>query len=108
MNFTPITLTTRMQDGGSTALAVAGELDLATAALIEPELIRATAGGGRDVVLDLADLTFCDSAGAELFERMQQRCAVQGCRLSLRRVPRQPGRVLRFLGVDRSIPCTFA
>ncbi|GGQ19984.1 STAS domain-containing protein [Streptomyces roseolilacinus] len=107
MTTTPITLTVQVQDDGSTALALAGELDLDTAARIEPDLMSATSRSGRDVVLDLADLTFCDTAGVELLLRLQRRCAAGGCRLSLCRVPRRPGRVLRVLGVDRAIPCTF-
>ncbi|MGI5479039.1 STAS domain-containing protein [Streptomyces lavendofoliae] len=104
---TSITLTVQAVDNGATALALAGELDLDTAARIEPDLFLATAWAGREIVLDLADITFCDTSGVELLIRLHQRCAAHGCRLSLCRVPRQPGRVFRVLGVDRTIPCSF-
>ncbi|WP_228980889.1 STAS domain-containing protein [Streptomyces sp. DH12] len=107
MTTTPLTLTARAQDGGATALALAGELDLETATRIEPELVRATSRGGGHLVLDLAGLTFCDTAGVDLFMRLRRRCATDGGRLSLTRVPHRPGRVLRVLGMDRATPCTF-
>ncbi|MFD8413729.1 MULTISPECIES: STAS domain-containing protein [unclassified Streptomyces] len=108
MTTTPISVTAQVQDNGSTAWALAGELDLDTAMRIEPQLMSATSRRGSDVVVDLAGLTFCDTAGAELFLRLQRRCATDGGRLSLRRVPHRTGRVLRVLGVDRVVRCTFA
>lgn len=40
-----------------------GELDLATAPELEEKLLAAVRQGGRDVVLDLRELTFMDSTG---------------------------------------------
>ncbi|MEU5901838.1 MULTISPECIES: STAS domain-containing protein [unclassified Streptomyces] len=105
---TPIHLTTETRCGGVRDLALAGELDLDTVARIEPELMLVTAGGGTEVVLDLAGLTFCDTSGVQLLLRLHRRCAADGARLRLRGIPRRPGRVLRTLGVDRAIPCSFA
>ncbi|MGI5359058.1 STAS domain-containing protein [Streptomyces sp. CA-252508] len=105
---TSISLTVQTVDHGSTALALAGELDLDSAARIEPDLFLATAWAGREVVVDMAGVTFCDTSGVELLMRLHRRCATEGCRLRLCRVPRQPGRVFRVLGVDRAIPCSFA
>lgn len=107
MTITPITLTEEGWGGGARGLALAGELDLDTVARIEPELMLVTAGGGTEVVLDLAGLTFCDTSGVKLLLRLHQRYAADGVRLRLCHIPHRPGRVLRALGVDRAIPCTF-
>ncbi|MFI7316995.1 STAS domain-containing protein [Streptomyces venezuelae] len=104
---TPITLTTEARGSGVTHLALAGELDLDTVTRIEPALMLVSAGSGTEVVLDLAGLTFCDASGVQLFMRLHRRCAVDGVRLRLCRIPRRPGRVLRAFGVDRTIPCAF-
>ncbi|MEU5999007.1 STAS domain-containing protein [Streptomyces sp. NPDC047197] len=107
-HITPIHLTTETGGEGVTRLTLAGELDLDTVARIEPELMLVTAGGGTKVVLDLAGLTFCDTSGVKLLLRLHRRCAADGARLRLCHIPRRPGRVLRTLGVDRTIPCAFA
>ncbi|MFH8606761.1 STAS domain-containing protein [Streptomyces sp. NPDC018029] len=107
-HITPIHVTTETQCDGVRGLALAGELDLDTVARIEPELMLVSAGGGTEVVLDLAGLTFCDTSGVKLLLHLHRRCAADGVRLRLCRIPRRPGRVLRSLGVDRAIPCSFA
>jgi anti-sigma B factor antagonist len=51
-------------DGDALEVALAGELDMAAAFRLEPELDRLLAPGEvRRLVLDLAELTFIDSAG---------------------------------------------
>ncbi|MEN8651912.1 STAS domain-containing protein [Streptomyces sp. 21So2-11] len=89
-------------------VALSGELDLATVGQVEPALVGLALDSGHDLVLDLAGLTFCDSTGAALFLRLDRRCADVGTRLRLRQVPRIPARVLRALGIDRSVTCSFS
>ncbi|GGT09831.1 MULTISPECIES: STAS domain-containing protein [Streptomyces] len=90
------------------AVAVSGELDIHTAGRVEWALAGLAGGAERELLLDLAGVTFCDSSGAESLLRVHERCVASGRRLSLRRVQRLPGRVIRALGVDRAVSCSFA
>lgn len=108
MTTPPISLTTTPLDQSATAVALAGELDVYTVTHIEETLTHLTQGTERELLLDLADVTFCDSSGVALFLRVHRRCVAAGVRLSLCRVPRLPARVIRALGVDRAVPCSFA
>jgi anti-sigma B factor antagonist len=100
-----VTLHPRSEMGG---VALSGELDLATVGQIEPALLALARDSNRDLVLDLAGLTFCDSTGAALLLRLHQRCTAGGTRLELRQVPQLPARVLRMLRVDRVVACSFS
>ncbi|MCP9959973.1 STAS domain-containing protein [Streptomyces sudanensis] len=108
MTPSPISLTATSLGPGAVAVALAGELDLHAAEHIEPVLARLTGDAERELLLDLAGVTFCDSSGAALLLRTHRRCAAAGTRLRLCRVQRLPARVFRALGVDRAVPCTFA
>jgi len=76
---------------------VAGELDLATV----PDLDACLVALDDDVVVDLAGLTFADSAGIAAFIAAHNR-AVQGGRSFVLRSPTDRiAKVLRLTGVDR-------
>jgi anti-anti-sigma factor len=92
----------------SVSVALAGELDLDTGAGIEPTPTRLAQDAERGITLGLTDVTFCDSSGVALFFRLHQRCLAAGVHLSLSGIQRLPARVIRALGVDRAVPCTFA
>ncbi|MCS0636701.1 STAS domain-containing protein [Streptomyces sp. LP05-1] len=109
MSRTPLSLTAERPDGATVAVALAGELDIETVGWLEPALDRLlTEDSGDELLVDMTAVTFCDSSGADLFVRLHRRCARSGTRLRLCRVPRWPGRVLRALGVDRDVPCSYA
>ncbi|MFD4582333.1 STAS domain-containing protein [Streptomyces sp. NPDC058434] len=80
-----ISLTTTPLDHSTTAVALAGELDLYTVAYIEAELTHLTRETERELLLDLADVTFRDSSGVALFLRVHRR--VRGGRCALEPVP---------------------
>ncbi|GGT07314.1 anti-sigma factor antagonist [Streptomyces kurssanovii] len=109
MTMTRINLTKAPPDQATVAaVALAGELDLYTAARIEPALTHLTLDAERELTLDLTDVTFCDSSGVALFLRMHQRCLTAGVRLRLSGIQRRPARVIRALGVDQTLPCSFS
>ncbi|NML54116.1 STAS domain-containing protein [Streptomyces sp. R302] len=108
MTTPPISLTTTPLDPSTTTVALAGELDVYTVAHIEETLTHLAGGTERELLLDLADVTFCDSSGVALFLRVHRRCVAAGVRLSLCRIQRLPARVIRGLGVDRAVSCSFA
>ncbi|MEV4194647.1 STAS domain-containing protein [Streptomyces toxytricini] len=103
-----ISLTVVGGEPDTVAVAVSGELDIHTAGRVEWALAGLAGGAERELLLDLAGVTFCDSSGAEVLLRVHERCVASGRRLSLRRVQRLPGRVIRALGVDRAVSCSFA
>ena len=80
---------------GDQGIVVEGELDMATAPLLEADLAEVNG----PVRLDLAGLTFLDSTGASALVRLYHRCQADGCTLHLARCSRPVERVLRILGL---------
>ena len=80
-------------------LHVSGELDLATAPLLEDHLESAWAGDAPAVVLDLHELAFIDSTGVRLILRAQQRADAEERGFALRRLPDQARRVCDLVGL---------
>ena len=66
------------RDGGGACLRLAGELDLGTAPELTAAIDRLTAAGETRVLLDLTDLTFCDSTGMAAFVRGDNQAAADG------------------------------
>ena len=81
-------------DGGfdSVRVRVAGELDLATAPLLE-QTLRCAEGRARMVLLDLHELTFMDSAGLHVIVNATARAKHARRRLVLVRGPSQVDRL---------------
>lgn len=63
---------------GATTLALGGEVDLATAGDLEAEVERLVATGTTQIVLDLRNVTFCDSVGLNVLVRARHRCESHG------------------------------
>ncbi|MEW2415380.1 STAS domain-containing protein [Streptomyces sp. NPDC046866] len=104
MGRTLIALRTVVREEWGAGVAVVGELDVHTAAAVEPRLTRVADGGG-DVVLDLSGLAFCDSSGIEMLLRLHRRCARAGAQLVLQDVPPLLAKSLRVVGADRVLHC---
>ena len=49
-----------------------GEIDMATAPLLEKHLLAAASEGVTSIVVDLADVTFMDSSGLNMFIRQSR------------------------------------
>ncbi|MCG6498428.1 STAS domain-containing protein [Kitasatospora sp. A2-31] len=92
---------------GGLILRLSGELDVLTASELIPSLLGLAGEGDHELVLDLSAVGFCDSSGANAFLQVNRRLAA-GTRLLLRGVSRQPAKVLRLLGLHRTVPCDFA
>ena len=90
------TVTYVLLDGDGACLRLAGELDLSTAPELSAAIDRLTADGERHLLLDLSELTFCDSTGIAAFLRGDNRAAADGGWL---RVTGATGRVARVLQV---------
>ena len=78
----------RTNGGGTVSVTVAGELDVATAPLLDRALRSAWASTSADVVrLDLRRLEFIDSTGAQLLLDADRRIRNAGGRLIIVRGP---------------------
>ncbi|MFF5181406.1 STAS domain-containing protein [Micromonospora sp. NPDC000316] len=87
------------RDGGGVCLRLAGELDMSTAGELTAAIDRLTAAGERRMLLDLSDLTFCDSTGMAVFVRGDNRVAADGGWLRLVGASGRVDRVLRVTGL---------
>ncbi|MFI0793089.1 STAS domain-containing protein [Micromonospora rubida] len=90
------TVTYAQREGVGACLRLAGELDLSTAPELNAALDRLADQGERHLLVDLTDLTFCDSTGIAAFVRADNRAAARGGWL---RVTGATGRVERVLKV---------
>lgn len=85
------------KEDGATVIAIAGELDLASAPQLEEALERAQSDGS--VTLDLRDLDFMDSTGLSVLVRAHQAAEAAGRTLTLVQGPPQVQRLLSLTGV---------
>ncbi|MFI6586126.1 STAS domain-containing protein [Embleya sp. NPDC050493] len=97
-----------MSPATSVTIELRGELDLDSAASIEPTLTALARTGPAELRLDLGGLAFCDTSGINLFLRLHHRCARAHTVLVLTGVRGQPARVIRLVRIDRTIACRFA
>lgn len=65
-------------------VVAAGELDLATADVLETEVAELFERGVTAVTVDLRRLTFMDSSGLRLLIRLDERARTDGCAFALR------------------------
>jgi anti-sigma B factor antagonist len=80
-------------------LTLAGELDLATAPVLQ-ERLDATLQGGAVVVIDLSGLSFIDSSGLGMLVQAERRLRESGGQLVLVRGPRAAHRPFELTGLD--------
>jgi anti-sigma B factor antagonist len=80
-----------------------GELDLGTVDRLRAA-VGPACGTGREVLLDLSRLSFCDSTGVGTFVWLHRQATAAGGRLLLAAPRRQVREVLKISGVDRAIP----
>ena len=92
----PLAVTVANDDAQTLVLVVVGELDLATAPILETALEQAVA---RDVTLDLSQLRFLDSTGIRVLVGTHNRLEEQGHRLTLRRCTDVCRRTLEIAGL---------
>jgi anti-sigma B factor antagonist len=91
-------------DGGCDVVDVDGELDLTTAPQLHDTLGAIVADGTDPVVLNLAALRFCDSAGLAVFVRAHNQLKDQGRRFVIAAPQSAVERVLDLSGIAQVIP----
>ncbi|MFI9638933.1 STAS domain-containing protein [Micromonospora sp. NPDC051925] len=93
------TVTHTERDGGGVCLRLGGELDLSAAGALNAEIDRLAADGERHVLLDLTELTFCDSTGIAAFVRGDNLVAAHGGWLRLFGATGRVDRILQITGL---------
>jgi anti-sigma B factor antagonist len=93
--------------GTHVTVELRGELDMDSAAIIEPTLSALARTGPAELRLDLGALAFCDTSGINLFLRLHHRCARAHTTLVLTGVGGQPARVIRLVRLHHTIVCRF-
>jgi anti-sigma B factor antagonist len=83
-------------------LAVAGELDLATIGVLK-DAVSGRLAADVDMVLDLAELTFCDSTGLGAFVALFREAGTRGARFALASPRKRIGDLLTLSGIDQVI-----
>ncbi|WP_431976926.1 STAS domain-containing protein [Micromonospora haikouensis] len=99
------TVTYAQRDGGGACLRLAGELDMSTAPELTAVLDRLTEQGERHLLVDLAELTFCDSTGIAAFVRGDNRATARGGWLRVTGATGRVERVLRLTGLAEVLGC---
>lgn len=85
-------------------LIVRGELDLATAPELLEKIKDLIMTRGQLLVVDLAELRFCDSSGITALIAARNVTATADAHIALVSVPVQLNRVLNLIGLARSFP----
>jgi anti-anti-sigma factor len=85
--------------GDERRLALAGELDLASAPKLARAVASAIAAGARRVILDLRQLDFIDASGLHVLMQARERSREAGCEFAVVPGPRQVQRVFELTGV---------
>jgi anti-sigma B factor antagonist len=93
------------QDGDQVTLTLRGELDLATAPVVEELLREAQSSDTKAILLDLRGLEFIDSTGIRVLVTAYRRAPDAG---RLRRTRSTPAveRTLKLAGLDDFLPPT--
>lgn len=88
-------------EGSETVVRVVGEVDLATAPLLQESLGGLLDDGITEIVVDLAGVSFMDSTGLGTLARSHIRAAESGRRMVLQSTPPAVLKVLGFSGLDQ-------
>jgi anti-sigma B factor antagonist len=84
-------------------IALAGELDVASAQVLEQALGEACSAGAKELVLDLTGVEFMDSTGLKTILQGKVLCEQHGCAYSLTPAQRPVEQVFEATGVRRRL-----
>jgi anti-anti-sigma factor len=100
---TPFEIRTELS-ADTARLGVVGELDIATAPMLEYEVRSMLARAPARLIIDLRELTFIDSSGLRLFILLSERAAEEGWTLGLIRTSEEALPVFQISGADSRLP----
>jgi anti-anti-sigma factor len=90
-------------DGERHTVSISGELDVASAQVLEETLAEACSSGAKELVLDLGGVEFMDSIGLNAILQGKRMCEAHQCRYSLTPAQRPVERVFEVTGVRRKL-----
>jgi anti-sigma B factor antagonist len=93
-----LSINAKQQDGRHT-LFLKGEIDVASAPMLEAAIDELCLGGANEIVLDLCGVEFVDSSGLSAILHGKSVCEEQGCAYSLTPAQRPVERVFDMTGV---------
>ncbi len=93
------------EEPGRLILRLGGELDAASREVVEPAVMAAIASA-KAVVLDLGELSFCDSRGLSMFIAANEKAAAEGTTLALRNLQPHVKHVFEISGIERVLDVT--
>jgi len=99
---------TTTERGDRQIVALAGELDIASAPMLEATVAEACSAGVGEVVLDMGSVEFIDSSGLNAIMRGKRLCQEAGCGYSLTPAQRPTQGVFEATGVIDRLPFTDA
>jgi anti-anti-sigma factor len=85
-------------------IAVAGELDMATAPQLQAHITEQLERGHNRLVFDLAEVSFCDSTGLSVFVRAENSVDETGGAVRLAAPQRGVRRILEVSGLVEVLP----
>jgi anti-anti-sigma factor len=91
-----LTLRREHLDEGVTTITLWGELDIASAAVLEAEVMVAEQLGAQSITIDLSGLDFLDTSGLHAIQAAHARCMRHGRELTLLRGPAQVQRIFEL------------
>jgi anti-sigma B factor antagonist len=89
------------QDADESSLAVAGEIDMHTAEGFYDRARALIDASTSVLVLDLGEVTFCDSLGVAALVRIYKYAAAADCRLRLVNLRPHVAHILQISGLDQ-------
>ncbi|GAA2270016.1 anti-sigma factor antagonist BldG [Actinomadura luteofluorescens] len=92
-----------MRDDRCTLVRVKGDIDVVSRARFEDALFEVVESG-EPMVVDMREVTFCDSTGLNAIVAANRRAGEHGTHLALVALPPRVQRVFRITGIDRFIP----
>lgn len=95
---------TRRVVGDHTVVAVAGEVDIATADTLDAELSAVLAGGARHLIVDLSEVGFLDSTGLGVLVKALKRAREAEGGLAVVVTAERISKVFRITGLDAVMP----
>jgi anti-sigma B factor antagonist len=96
----PVLLVEVLRDGNAATVRIEGEVEFATAPRLRATLVELAQHGASPVTVDLAGVSFLDSAGISLLVQAKKRLQAAGSDLALRTPTRSVRRVLEISGVS--------
>ncbi|SFP02742.1 MULTISPECIES: STAS domain-containing protein [Actinomadura] len=92
-----------MRDDRCTLVRVKGDIDVVSRTRFEETLFEVVESG-EPMVVDMREVTFCDSTGLNAIVAANRRAGERGTHIALVALPPRVQRVFRITGLDKFIP----